>query len=71
MTQTIYFQNNQFINEIQFRALQQFNPTFFVIQDSSPNKDKDDDQQFQETLKRLYPQPSSFEKGFWKVFERS
>lgn len=71
MTQTIYFQNNQFINDIQFRALQQFNPTFFVIQDSTPNKDKDNDQQFQETLERLYPEPSSFEKGRKRVLKGS
>jgi len=63
MTQTIYFQNNQLINEIQFNALKRFKPTFFVIQDSTPDKNTNNDQQFQDTLEKLYPEKSSFEKN--------
>ena len=61
VTQTLYFQNNPLINDVQFRALQQFKPTFFVIQDSTTAKSKTLDRQLHKLLNKMYPKKCGYE----------
>lgn len=61
VTQTIYFQNNPLINDVQFRALDKYKPTFFVVQDSTTAKSKTLDRQLHKLLNKIYPKKSEYE----------
>jgi RNase P protein component len=65
VTQTLYFQNNPLINDLQFRTIKnnKFKPVFFVIQDSTTyTQNQLLDDQMDKILKTLYPEKSQFER---------
>ncbi len=65
VTQTLYFQNNPLINDLQFRTIKnkKFKPVFFVIQDSTTyTQNQLLDDQMDKILTTLYPEKSQFER---------
>lgn len=59
---TIYLHNNNILNEIQFKSLSNFNPKFFVIQDSQGTINQDTSKKYKSFISSIYPDKSSFEK---------